>query len=194
MVHQCFLFRGSHMRKMAVLSIAVMLAACSSPPKPPVVSGSNRHPVNDARTAEVLSLRAELAAAQEKLRDQDRKPVVIAGPAPVVPASQTVSVNFPYNSSAFRPTPSEVAALLPLLRNAKYISVRGRTDGRRPTAGDERVALNRALAAKNWLVGQGVSPLKISVNYVSAGDYVADNVSAYGRAQNRRVDIEVFNR
>ena len=38
------------------------------------------------------------------------------------------------------------------------------------------------------------APMKISVNYVSAGDYVADNISAAGRAQNRRVDIQVFNR
>lgn len=184
------------MHKLAILSCAVLLAACSTPPKPPTVSGSDRHPVNDARTAEVLTLRAELAATQAKLQSQSTQPVVLAAPAkPPLPASQTVSVYFPYNSTAFRPTQSQVGALLPLLGgDVRDIWVRGRTDGSRPSAADERVALNRALAAKNWLVAQGVSPLKVSVNYVSAGDYVADNVSAAGRAQNRRVDIEVFNR
>ena len=65
--------------------------------------------------------------------------------------------------------------------------------GQRPHVGDEKIALNRALAAQRFLIGQGVSPAIISVNYVSAGDYVADNFSAVGRSLNRRVDIEVFN-
>ncbi|EMP3151365.1 OmpA family protein [Salmonella enterica] len=178
------------MHKLAIFSCAVLLAACSSPPKPPTVNGSHRQPVNDARTAEVLSLRAQLAAAQAKAQ-----PALLTSSKPALPASQTVSVYFPYNRTAFRPTQAEINALLPLLSgNVTHVWVRGRTDGRYPTRADERVALNRAVAAKNWLVAQGVSPLKISVNYVSAGDYVAENVTAAGRAQNRRVDIQVFNR
>jgi len=41
------------------------------------------------------------------------------------------------------------------------------------------------------LIANGVSPEKMAINYVSATDYVADNYSPAGRAQNRRVEIEV---
>ena len=69
----------------------------------------------------------------------------------------------------------------------------GRTDAERPSAGDERIALKRAQAAMNYLVARGVPATKVSVNYLSGGDHVAEGGTAVGRAQNRRVEIEVFN-
>ena len=101
---------------------------------------------------------------------------------------------FPFERRRCRATAAASWQLLPLLGNARRVEVRGRTDGQHPHAGDEKIALNRALAAQRFLIGQGVSPAIISVNYVSAGDYVADNFSAVGRSQNRRVDIVVFNK
>ena len=102
-------------------------------------------------------------------------------------------MQFPFNGTKFNPTTEQSTALLPILVNAKRIIVRGRTDGLQPSATDEKIALNRALSAQRFLVNHGVSPLIIAVNYLSAGDYAADNNSAAGRAQNRRVDIDVFN-
>jgi outer membrane protein OmpA-like peptidoglycan-associated protein len=185
------------MRKLVVLTSAVLLGACASPPAPPVVDGSNRHAVNTPETAEVIALRAQLAQSQEKLRVEQARPVVspvTLQPVPPLPRSRTFSVHFPYNSTNFQLSTDDAAQLLPLLGNARRVEVRGRTDGQHPHAGDEKIALNRALAAQRFLIGQGVSPAIISVNYVSAGDYVADNFSAVGRSQNRRVDIEVFNK
>jgi len=186
------------MRKIAVISSAALMAACSSLPVPPVVDGSDRHPVNSRETAELLALRAQLAQTQEllQLREQNTTSPVALNPTPM-PApvslitSQTVSVLFPFNGTKFNPTISQTETLHPLLTNAKRIVVRGRTDGQHASAADEQVALNRALSAQRYLVNQGVSPLIISVNYLSAGDYVADNNSVAGRAQNRRVEIEV---
>jgi len=169
------------MRTLVILASAVILTACSSPPKPPVVDGSNRQTINTHETAEVIALRARAQAA----------PVAVHLVPPT--ASRTVSVHFPYSSTRFQINANETAHLLQLLSKARRVEVRGRTDGQRPSAPDEKIALNRALAAKRYLIGQGVSPAIISVNYVSAGDYVADNYSAIGRTQNRRVDIEVFN-
>ena len=186
------------MQKLAVISSAVLMAACSSLPVPPVVDGSDRHPVNNRETAELLALRAQLAQTQEllQMREQSATAPVVLTPTPALASmplltSQTVSVLFPFNGTKFNPTMNQTETLLPLLTNAKRIVVRGRTDGQHASATDEQVALNRALSAQRYLVNHGVSPLIISVNYLSAGDYVADNNSATGRAQNRRVEIEV---
>lgn len=186
------------MQKMVVISSAVFMAACSSLPVPPVVDGNDRHPINSRETTELLALRAQLAQTQEllQLREQNIIPPVAIHPAPMQASlitSQTVSVQFPFNGTKFNPTTDQTGALLPLLTNAKRIVVRGRTDGQHASAADEQVALNRALSAQRYLVNNGISPLIISINYLSAGDYIADNNSAAGRAQNRRVDIDVFN-
>lgn len=185
------------MRKLVVLSSVLLLGACASPPVPPVVDGSHRTAVNTPESAEVIALRAQLAQSQEKLRLEQSRPVVspvALQPVPPPPTSRKFSVHFPYNGTDFHLSADDSAQLLPLLANARRVEVRGRTDGQHPHAGDEKIALNRALAAQRFLIGQGVSPAIISVNYVSAGDYVADNFSAIGRSQNRRVDIVVFNK
>ncbi|MGU9945090.1 OmpA family protein [Bordetella avium] len=185
------------MRKLVIISCAAMLTACSTPPKPPTVDGTNRTAVNDAETASVLSLRADLAETKERVRELERRPAAVPAvvhPAPPpAPVSHTVTVHFPFNSAHFQPTAAQEAELLPLLANVRRIEVRGRTDAERPSAGDERIALKRAQAAMNYLVARGVPATKVSVNYLSGGDHVAEGGTAVGRAQNRRVEIEVFN-
>jgi len=52
--------------------------------------------------------------------------------------------------------------------------------------------LARAVSARDYLVAQGVSPLKIMINYVSAADFVADNGTPEGRYLNQRVDIQMI--
>jgi outer membrane protein OmpA-like peptidoglycan-associated protein len=185
----------NNMQKMVVISSVVLMAACSTLPVPPVVDGTDRHPVNSRETTELLALRAQLVQTQELLqqREQSITPPVTITPALPLITSQTVSVPFPFKGTKFNPTTEQSTTLLPILANAKRIVIRGRTDGLQPSATDEKVALNRALSAQRFLVKHGVSPLIIAVNYLSAGDYTADNNSAAGRAQNRRVDIDVFN-
>ncbi len=71
------------------------------------------------------------------------------------------------------------------------VTIRGRTSTNAPTAQDEALALARATAARAYLVRQGVSPLKIMVNYASASDFIADNATAAGRLENQRVEIDL---
>jgi outer membrane protein OmpA-like peptidoglycan-associated protein len=182
------------MRTLVIVSSVLLLSACSSAPKPPTVDGSNREGINSASTEAVLSLKADLAQTKERVKALEARPSVTAvKPAPL-PASEIVTVNFPYNSAVFRPTASQEAALLPLLATASRIEIRGRTDGRLPSEGDERIALQRAQAAKDYLIGQGAPARIISVNYLSASDRITDNRTEAARAQNRRVEIEVFRR
>jgi outer membrane protein OmpA-like peptidoglycan-associated protein len=112
--------------------------------------------------------------------------------APATASSYLMRVHFAWNSAAFNPTTEQVLALRPHLAGAARIEVRGRTDGPTPHPGDERVALARALAAKHFLVSQGVDPRRIVLNFLSGAEYVADNTTPEGRAENRRVEIEVF--
>ena len=82
--------------------------------------------------------------------------------------------------------------MLYMLTKAHQIKIRGRTDNQNPTIVDEEIALNRALAVQRYLIGYGILPNIISINYLSAGDYVANNSLAIGKQQNRRVDVEIF--
>ncbi len=150
------------------------------------------------RTAALLLFLASTSvwaqsSAPEPLTIEAREP---APPAAVnctdgLPVMAGISVAFADNSSAFRPSREQVALLHDVL-NAKLVMVKGRTSTTIPTAKDEALALARALAARNWLVSLGVSPLKIYVNYLSAGDHKEDNSTKDGRAANQRVDIEAY--
>ena len=155
------------MRKLVIISSILTLTACLSPPKPPVVDGSNRQAINTPKIAKTIAQTTH---------------------------SRTFSVYFPSNSNHFHLNINDSIEMRPLLAKAHRIEVRGRTDGQYPSIADEKIALNRAIAAQQFLVKQGVSPAIISINYISAGDYSADNFSSIGRSLNRRVDIEIFNK
>ncbi|WP_108610796.1 OmpA family protein [Aminobacter sp. MSH1] len=167
------------------IASASMLAACASAPKPPTVSGRDRTEINSP---------ADKAALARQVFPDIPKEIVAGEPARrLVPASSTVSVHFPWNDSRFRISRRQSAELQALLR-AGYVrvSVRGRTDATRPSAGDELVAARRAAAARDWLIHQGVPAVAITLNYASAADPRAGNNYSGGRALNRRVDIEII--
>lgn len=107
-----------------------------------------------------------------------------------IPIATTVTVTYPDSSSRFDP-PAEVALALDEAKNAAVIYVYGRTSTSSPSPRDEALAFKRAAAARAYLINKGISPLKIMVNYASAADYAVDNTSAWGRAANQRVEIEM---
>ena len=133
------------------------------------------------------------SAASEPLTIEAQEPAAAPAANCVdgLPVMAGISVPFADNSSSFRPSREQVALLHDVL-NAKLVMVKGRTSTTIPTAKDEALALARAIAARNWLVSLGVSPLKIYVNYLSAGDHKEDNSTKDGRAANQRVDIEAY--
>jgi outer membrane protein OmpA-like peptidoglycan-associated protein len=106
------------------------------------------------------------------------------------PISSAVVVSFADNSSTFRPN-TEQATHLSDAKQAALVTIRGRTSTNTPSARDEALALARALSARSYLVARGVSPLKIAVNFASAADFVADNLTPEGRRENQRVEVEL---
>lgn len=106
------------------------------------------------------------------------------------PISTTVYVSFSDSNIRFRPG-SDDAATLANAKDAALVSIRGRTSTNTPTAKDEAFALARAISARTYLIAHGVSPLKITLNYASAADFIADNSTPAGRLQNQRVEIDI---
>ncbi|MDR0576130.1 MAG: OmpA family protein [Candidatus Accumulibacter sp.] len=171
------------MRNMLICA-TLILTACSSPPKPPVVDGANRQTINDPATIELLSRRASQVETPVHAQPIQVEPRLDAQPI-------LLRYHFGFCKASLILTPMQQAELLSKAKNAKQIEIRGRTDGLRASAGDERIALARAISARSMLIDGGVPAERISINYASATDYTADNNTPDGRALNRRVEIEL---
>lgn len=163
---------------LAITSILI-LAACSSPPRPAVLDGTARVPINEPAQRDAYG---RMVYGAEAARLKEAKSLLPA----------MVSVPFGFSSSNFSPSESVVERLNALIATGARIEVRGRTDASKPNAADEGVAKARAMAAQRYLLNMGANPQQISINFLSAGDHIADNKSKAGRAQNRRVEIEFF--
>lgn len=109
-------------------------------------------------------------------------------------ATAIVRVQFESEQTEFNPSPEVARVLVPAAKAAESINVRGRTDSKVPGSKDPRIALQRALAARKFLVDQGVSPEKIRVFSSASGDFTAPASDVEGRAINRRVEIELVSR
>jgi outer membrane protein OmpA-like peptidoglycan-associated protein len=188
----------------------LVLASCSSPPKPPTVDESQKRPVNSQMAVELQVCKNDLQntrlLATESGRLADTTAATLANMAArqqllaamQVPASQpprpngVFTVRFDFGSARVA-IPAEVAAAL--VEDAKaspLVLLRGRTDGTSDAPAESRIARERAAAVRDFLVAAGVDPARIRATYQPAGDHVADNQSADGRALNRRVEIELY--
>lgn len=110
----------------------------------------------------------------------------------VVKTKNTIYVNFEFNSAVFSPTSND-KELLKDATTAHSIVIRGRTDSEKWDAGSEKIALARAINARNYLVKQGVPVSKMRVFYLSHGNFLVKNDTEAGRKLNRRVEIEMLN-
>ena len=80
---------------------------------------------------------------------------------------------------------SGVVASYPGLR----FQVEGHTDSTGSVATNNELSLRRALAARDYLIGQGVAASSIDVAGLGLSKPIADNSTSDGRARNRRVEI-----
>lgn len=81
-----------------------------------------------------------------------------------------------------------------LLKNKKnmVIEVSGHTDDVGETMANQKLSEGRANAIKNYLVSKGVKPEQITAKGYGKTKPIADNKTAAGRAQNRRIEIKIL--
>ena len=188
----------------------LVLASCSSPPKPPTVDESQKRPVNSQMAVELQVCKNDLqntrllatdsgrvaettAATLANLATRQQILAAMQGPAGQQPKANSVfTVRFDFGSTRVV-IPTDIAATL--VEDAKasaLVMLRGRTDGTSDAPAESRIARDRAAAVRDYLVAAGVDPARIRATYQPAGDHIADNVSAGGRGLNRRVEIEMY--
>ena len=80
---------------------------------------------------------------------------------------------------------SGIVASYPGLR----FTVEGHTDNQGSVTTNNELSLRRAIAVRDYLIGQGVAASSIDVAGLGPSRPVADNATADGRARNRRVEI-----
>ena len=188
----------------------LVLASCSSPPKPPTVDETQKRPVNSQMAVELQVCKNDLqntrlmatesgrvaettAATLANLAARQQILAAMQGPAGQQPKANSVfTVRFDFGSTRVV-IPTDIAAtLVDDAKASPLVMLRGRTDGTSDAPAESRIARDRAAAVRDYLVAAGVDPARIRATYQPAGDHVADNVSAGGRGLNRRVEIEMY--
>lgn len=71
------------------------------------------------------------------------------------------------------------------------VRIIGHTDSTGSDSINEPLSVNRAASVRQYLADRGVNPARIAVDGRGSREPIADNATAAGRAQNRRVEIYV---
>jgi len=190
------------------LPVLLAVGSCKSPPQPPTADPATRRPANtaaaidaqasksEAQNARILadeSARAARAAADAAARLatqlQAQRP---QGSCAEPPRNRVYTILFPFGSAQLPASVHDTWQLVEDSRSAALVVLSGRTDGSAPTAGEARIARERATAVQAYLIAAGVPPARIRATWQPVGDHAADNDSPQGRALNRRVEIEIY--
>jgi outer membrane protein OmpA-like peptidoglycan-associated protein len=135
---------------------------------------------------------------------KDRCPTTPAGtpvnedgcPLDVKKPVQKITLNIKYATGKFDPDPESKKVLDDLIVTMKNytgvtVEVQGFTDDVGSEKSNQTLSEKRAGAVKDYIVAGGVAPERVSAKGFGEdpAHFVADNKTAEGRAQNRRVDL-----
>jgi len=102
---------------------------------------------------------------------------------------------YDYDSDVVKPTAAtnlrSFAQSLDKYPNTDIMIV-GHTDSQGSDTYNLQLSERRAIAARNYLVSQGVSSARIKVAGRGESEPIADNATDAGRAQNRRVEVAIY--
>ncbi|WP_052501566.1 OmpA family protein [Thiomicrospira microaerophila] len=131
-------------------------------------------------------------------------PMPVVDPAPA-PVAEKLSVERPAAFIGFFATKSDVLSNLDLIKLDAYIEymsayptrqlvVIGHTDNRGTADYNQGLSEKRALAVKNYMTGKGISAERITTKGKGFTQPIADNSTAQGRADNRRVELTLVDK
>lgn len=130
-------------------------------------------------------LRAELASTGVS---------VVRGPDSIrliMPGNITFQTDSSDINAGFYPTLNSVAKVLKKYDNST-VMVSGYTDSTGSTEYNQSLSKQRAAAVAAYLQGQGVKSSRFEIVGMGPLNPIADNSTAAGRAQNRRVEIKII--
>lgn len=115
-------------------------------------------------------------------------------PAPVMAMTMQAETLFDFDKAVLKPAGK--AALDALVSDAAQVNVEtviavGHTDATGPDGYNQALSIRRVEAVKAYLVSKGVPSEQIKTEGRGESQPVASNETRQGRAQNRRVEIEV---
>jgi outer membrane protein OmpA-like peptidoglycan-associated protein/opacity protein-like surface antigen len=103
------------------------------------------------------------------------------------------NIYFRFNSAELDPTSEEVLDYLAealLEEDSVHIVIRGYTDNIGSEAYNLALSQRRAESVRNYLISKGVPPHRLTAIGMGERDPIANNATEYGRARNRRIEIE----
>ncbi|HRO61467.1 MAG TPA: OmpA family protein [Burkholderiaceae bacterium] len=107
-----------------------------------------------------------------------------------VPSDISFATNSATITTAFRPILERFAETLHA-NPATTVRIVGHTDSTGNDAINDPLSVNRAASTRQFLADRGVNPNRIAIDGRGSREPIADNSTAAGRAQNRRVEIYV---
>lgn len=110
-----------------------------------------------------------------------------------IPADASFATNSAVLNHNMYPVLDKLAQTL-LQNPIAMVGIVGHTDSTGSDAINEPLSVNRAQAARNYLVNRGVPSNRIMITGMGSRQPVADNATQMGRAKNRRVEIYVAER
>jgi Outer membrane protein and related peptidoglycan-associated (lipo)proteins len=141
--------------------------------------------------------KVELPVAQAEPQEPVvQKPVEPQEPAKVEePLMVRARIHFDFNKADIKkeyiPLLKEVAKVLKENPNIN-LRIEGYTDDIGTKAYNQKLALKRAMAVKNFLVKEGIKPERIQIVGFGKERYIAENTTPIGRLTNRRAEFIVI--
>ena len=108
----------------------------------------------------------------------------------VMPSNITFATDQSYISSGFNNTLDAIAKVMNKYEKT-YLSVEGHTDSTGKDSYNMNLSRERAQSVKDYLVNQQIMAARVSTTGYGETRPIATNDSANGRAQNRRVEIQI---